>query len=286
MPVTGYRTEIRNPLPQVRTLGVAAATYLPMDFVSVQERPRWGMHGVQLPTFGCPVPQGFGEPDELCDYTVTAREPNVDLNDADGCAEFNPFEVYFQLEHKFVQSYTRDELMTYLRAYAQLHRSRIIAREALTGTLTAAGPSLAGEADAVTGVDSSIKGALAAVEDGLAARIGNGVGMIHLSPGLFTLLGGSFDVTDTEIRTKTGHLVVVDAGYVGIAPGGGAPTAGEAWIYGSGPVYLEATPTRYNGQDAEAFELTTNTGVIHFEETAVVAFEPCTVVAAMGSTKS
>jgi hypothetical protein len=286
MPVTGTRIEVRNPLPDVRTRGTAVATYLPMGFATPQTAPRWAGHGVTIPTNLCEVPVGRGEPDDICDYTVTARDPNLAIPGSSDCVEFNPFEVYHQLEHWFVQDYTRDELVQYVRDYFALWQSHIIAREALTGGLTSTSPALATEADVVTGLDTSATGALAAVEDGLAARIGNGEGFVHLTPGLFTLLGKSIVDSGDGYRTRTGHRVVVDSGYVGIAAGGGASSAGEATVYGSGPVYLAVTQPRFNGQDAESFVLADNTGVIHVEHAAVLAFEPCTVVAAVASSHS
>jgi hypothetical protein len=272
MPASGTRIVTNNPIPNVRVRATALATYQPMDWVTPGGPPRWVHGGTQIVSMGCHQLEGRGEPDEMCDYEVTSYDPNLDLPDGD-CVDFNSFEIHAQLEHKFVQSYTREELREYITAYSLLHRSRIVAKEAMTGYLTSANPSLISEADTITGLDTTVLGALAAVEDGLAARIGNGIGMVHMTPGVFSLLRGHF--------TVTGHRVVADAGYTGGAPSTGTVTAGESWIYGSGPIYLETTPVTDNGDtDASAFELTTNTGVIDIHQYAVLAFEPCSVVAA------
>lgn len=283
MAVTGTRIETRTPLPEVRRRATALTTYLPMGWLSEQNPPRWVMSGASISTMGCQQLEGNGEPDDICDYTVTERDPNLTLpgdSEPGDCIEFNPFEIYTQLEHKLVQGYSREELRQYMDDYALLHRSRIIAKETMTGYLTAANPSLVSVAETVTGLDTTVLGALAAVEDGLAARIGNGVGMIHLTPGIFTLLRGSFVFDDNEVRTITGHRVVADAGYTGGAPSTGTVTSGETWIYGSGPVYLETTMPEWNGDGPAGFELTTNTGILDVLQYAVVAFETCPVVAA------
>jgi hypothetical protein len=149
----------------------------------------------------------------------------------------------------------------------------------MTANLTA-NDSLVSVADEVTGLDLTAVGALAAVEEGLAQRIGNGIGMVHMTPGMLTILKGQLEFDGNEVRTVTGHRVVADAGYAGGAPGAGTVTEGESWIYGSGPVYLETTPVLFNGAIAENYVMSTNTGTIDIQQYGILAFEPCSVVAA------
>jgi hypothetical protein len=276
--VAGTRIEIRNPVPQVRTTATAAATYLPMEQIDDDGRPRWIRAGVALPTWGCPQLEGLGEPADICVPQESAFEPNMTLDDLD-CADFGPFHVRVQLEHKFVQTYSREELVEFLQSFALLHRSRIIAKEAMTANLTS-NDSLVSVADTLTGIDLSAVGALAAVEEGLAQRIGNGIGMVHMTPGMTVLVKGALTADGNDLRTPSGHLVVADAGYAGGAPGAGAVTEGESWIYGSGPVYLETTPLLFNGAIAENYVMSTNTGTIDIQQYGILAFEPCSVVAA------
>lgn len=107
-----------------------------------------------------------------------------------------------------------------------------------TGLDLTAGPTV------VDGTAVNVKVGIAGLEDYLATGSGKpGMrGVIHLTPGLLVLAAGEgvIEFRDGAYRTATGTVVVGDAGHTGqVQPtGGGAPGAGEAWIYATGDVWF------------------------------------------------
>lgn len=105
------------------------------------------------------------------------------------------------------------------------------------------GASLASTAVIVSGTATSLAVAFAMLEDHLGTVLHGGLGVIHLTPGLFTLAVASGLVDADTHKTPTGHDVIGDAGHTGdVAPAaGGAPGAGEKWIYASGDIWYETS---------------------------------------------
>jgi hypothetical protein len=223
-----------------------------------------------------------------CDYTTT--DPAlIDVQPegesaATGCIVFQPFRAEYNVSGLNLAGLPLEEVRRRLEMKRQQWRSAILALEVYNSALVSANPSLRDSATDVTAniIGADAVGALAAVESGLAARLGNGTGMIHLPVGLFTLLanGGGFKITDGEWQTPAGNVVVADAGYPGGAPTDGAVTAGQPWIYGSGPIYFDSTGVVENGEAWQRYNYVEDIHNLYFDEHFVVAFEPCAVVAA------
>jgi len=116
--------------------------------------------------------------------------------------------------------------------------------ELLTGLAVPSNLHLAGATSLPNGttVTSALNG-LAILEQEIA-RSGSG-GLIHLSPGLATVLRSNYVISDERgegvLRTGNGTVVIPGAGYVdGATPEvGGVDASGwEEWIYATGPIDL------------------------------------------------
>jgi hypothetical protein len=286
MSLATLQTEIGVPFPAPRIVGTALAEYFELDL-----DPHWPLAGVTFPAFGCDFPVGEA-PYDLCSATLVDRTVNIDLPDVDdededadtgACVEFKPFTIPLHAEVSVVRGWSEAQLRDWARRKIELVRSAIVAREVLTGALATSEHSFIGEADTVTGLDTTPAGALGAVENGLAAKLGNGLGMIHVTPGLLTdlLSDAAVFMDGGSWKTANGHTVVADAGYTGGAPSTGTVTAGAPWIYGSGPVGYK---TAIEDRGERIVNISRNKLVIVGAEWGVVAFEPCTVVAALVDT--
>jgi hypothetical protein len=287
MTIADMVTEVPAPIPMPRTVGTALAEYMAIPGLD----PHWMLAGVTFPAFGCDLPAGVAALDPC--VVVSAEEAvNIDLPDADdededadtgACVKFTPFQIRAYVEVSTVTGWSQAQLGSFARAKLDLVRSAIVAREVMTGSLTTVGYSFVEEADTVTGIDSSPTGALGAVETALGDKIGNGIGMIHLTQGLLTHLvaeGALLEVAGGGWVTANGHRVVADSGYRGPAPTTGVVTAATPYIYGSGPV-MYATGERLVVEGWENMQWGRNIVGFSSMETAVVAYEPCTVVAAL-----
>lgn len=289
MPTAAFVSLAPAPVPGPRPWATALTTYVSAVGAAFDTGPngaqRW-LGGIKFFPFGCQVLTG-DTVEDFCD-TIEPWEPNLLLpeDDDDSCVVFEPFVINTIIENAPLTGLSDAELDTYAGLYSALARSLILAREVQTGSLTADNPSLVGEADTVTGVDTTAIGALAAVEDALGTKLSGGVGMIHMTPGMLTILnsGGGLQFDGTSYRTATGHLVVADAGYVNAAPSTGAVAAGDAWIYGSGPVFAKLGPVTTFGATGERFDRVHNKVTLRIEQYALAYFEPCSVVAAKAET--
>jgi hypothetical protein len=239
--------------------------------------------GVTFRSEGCLSPDTFPTGD-IC--TPTPRE--IDMDDAQDLEEadtddltFTSFEINGVVRCPVVGGKSDEWLRSWVEDQTRQYRSARLAAQVERGTYTTSGTlNLADSADDVSTTDLTPVGALANIEDALAQRIGSATGMIHLTPGLATRLRGALVFEPGGARTVSGHLVVIDGGYVGASPSTGAAVAGEQWIYGSGEVFYKATGFRYLGTTSELFDRERNVQYAVGQQFAVAAFEPCTVVAA------
>lgn len=160
-------------------------------------------------------------------------------------------------------------------------RSRQVARQVMFGQPVTSNPDFSeGTVATVSTSDTTPIGALAAVENGLATRLNNARGMVHMSPAMFTYLtdGGAIKFRGGQWLTSTGHRVVADAGYVGA---GGQ--AGQDWIFGSGDVHYVTSPLELLGETWENFDHLTerdNRAIARAEQYVLAVFETCPLVKA------
>lgn len=124
------------------------------------------------------------------------------------------------------------------------------------------------------------------LEQHLADTLHGATGVIHLTPGLLAIAGDEVEWRDGAYRTRTGHLVVGDAGHSGTpAPTGQSnASATQAWIYASGPVFYRQGSIKGLDGIAEGNSevyIPRNTNRPLGERFGVVIFDPSTVGAAL-----
>jgi hypothetical protein len=232
---------------------------------------RW-RGGVKFPSLGC---SGIGRiPLEFCaDENITQTEPTR------GVVTFQAFSV---VANESCSANDIDEAWLYERLNERMNAmaSEQIAAELMSGTVTGTSPSLRDSPTVVTTTPSDAKTVMARVEKGLAAKLHNAQGIIHM-PVESLMWGdvtGAVLVAGDRLETKSGNLVAADAGYLGDPPTGTAANAATRWIYGSGPVALQLGPPRNLRMQFPDMSRNIVTGRVIAE--AVVAFDPCAVVAA------
>lgn len=109
------------------------------------------------------------------------------------------------------------------------------------------GNSLANTATVVSATAQKLGTAIALLEDFLASTLHGGLGVIHLTPGLFAVGAGMYYELEGEIwRTATGHAVIGDAGHTGEEPptGQAAPGTDQRWIYASGDIWYATSAVK------------------------------------------
>lgn len=278
MAVNGFEVEVPvQPYPQ-RTVATAASVFRPLEGPRMVENgaQRW-LNGAYWIELGCPTliakPAAEG-----CDEAIVSYSTPTNVEDVgdDNRKVFHAIRAEFALGYSTICGMPRDELQTYVDQAVDLGSSAVLARQVMFGAYDQTMPFLAGEAEDVTTTDTTPAGALAAVEDGLAQLMLNGVGMIHMRPGMLIHLEGKLEKDDGVWRTPTGHEVVADAGYSGI---GAVPN--QQHVYGSPPVHYRWTGampvgTGWDGVD----ELLKNKRTLRVERYMLAMFETCPVVRA------
>jgi hypothetical protein len=178
------------------------------------------------------------------------------------------------------------------RAQRQAERiaSFVAARELWTGELSqldpydlpnggAAGqvnPHLAGvEAGSTLTATGDIMTAVADLEATVAEATLGGPVFLHGSTRLLGRVAQNFERVGNELRTKTGAVVIPDAGYPGTGPDG----TGEDWLYGTGPVVVRLGPVTTDLADASTIDRPINLRQVIAQRMFAVGFDPCTLFA-------
>lgn len=171
--------------------------------------------------------------------------------------------------------------------------SAAVARELMTGELSG-NPSLQNSVDQQVVAATALANVPFVMED-VIATFGNIELAIHMDPGTFTYLAGSWEIEQDDaesaedpnnrpFRTPTGHVVIADAGYKphagdDFAPEGQTTSASSRWIYASPLPRVWLGPERYIGDETANFDRETNKTHVILERSALVAFDLCPVVA-------
>jgi hypothetical protein len=276
---TGLEIPVLAPRPLPRVWGTAIASYPGLvgpefdpDNVNVK---RW-LNGVTFCPFGCDktVGQVFDPCVERV-TTYTRYEPAE--------AIFYPFIAEFAVSYSSLNG-TPEQWDQYILAHSENSRSSRLAEQVERGTYATLNPSLSSEAQVIANGDESLLGAVGAIEDALADVLDGAIGMIHVPASLLSILqvqGGLIRDDTGRFFTATGHVVVGDAGTLGVSPATGDPVAGEIWIYGSGPVFAKIDNLlRYTTPGEDNFNMPRNEYLLDAEQYMLALFEPCSVVAA------
>ena len=130
-----------------------------------------------------------------------------------------------------------------------------------------------GAADPNGGVATGIVPGLADMVTALDAALGGERGIVHVPHFLIPFLQfyGQIDRQGNVLSLNhTDHLLVAGTGYDGSDPDGNV-TAGEPWIYGTGPVGVLVSPTI----NLSSVDWETNTLTVYSENSAAAYFSPC-----------
>lgn len=270
-----------NPPPRVpRPRGTALTSYFELDTSSPSNsgvETRWAFDGVTFVPYACGT--------EVNPLTV---DPCADDGD-----DFINTPMGFETEVTFpafgfeisiqcsLLSMTGDDLRKQLTVLVENELSPIFGEQVYNGIHNPAAPSLASDADILTeaGATNPFE-AVGLVEDGLADRIRDAVGMIHVPPSIMFEIAQSLDFSDGRFHTPTGHIVVADPGYQGGAPTSGTEVGGFRYVYGSSPVHFKYMTPMFYGDDFENWITTHNDQVVRVAGYGIAVWEPCSVVAA------
>lgn len=211
------------PSPRPRTRGRLVDVAMPIpDFASRFSGVEW-----------LPWPGVEDNRDEVLCETVYAKDPR-DLPELQNQPAF----LFWDALTCSTLGISLSTLGRFLNENVTDFLSATLALELESGT-GSGGASLASTADVVTSAAVPLKVAMALLEDHLGSVLHGGLGVIHLTPGLFTLAVSEGLVDGDTHKTPTGHDVIGDAGHTGLVDpaDGGAPGTNEKYIYASGDIW-------------------------------------------------
>ena len=257
---TGMEAVIELPLrKRTRGLLIETADRIPNSV-------RW-LAGVTLRPWGC---SGFVPADaDYCDFESDELD---DFFDVGTNPVFDAFDIY-----NTESCSTLDSDISVLNARVET-RWGVMVSEQVAARLNV--ELAARAAVATTGpINTSIL--IAKAEEQLALTLHGGLGMVHMSPAVLSMVvaEGSVDLRDGQWRTPGGHLVVADAGHTGVQPTGEPPLDGTEWVYTTGAVLFGLGEPRVPTKATEYLDRDTNTNTARIIGTSVVAFDPCSASA-------
>lgn len=262
-------TPVRGVLAAPSTMGLVASADRPPD------TGRWEA--------------GFGWVPERCGYDYQLL-PWCDTSDPDAYTEPVVGAVYYRPPGvRFARqcSTLGGELdVEALRRIAEATTPFVVAKELWTGELgatdswtlsgdTHTNPALAtADATTVTLAATGYGARLAALEYAAAeANKGQQI-MIHLPIMLAGPLAEYVDKVGNNLITRSGNLVVLDAGYPGTGPAGQAAGA-TAWAYATSKVQVRTSPLQIIFDPALTVDRATNTITAWAERVFAATFDPC-----------
>jgi hypothetical protein len=195
------------------------------------------------------------------DYAAGPATPVVD---------YLPWEL--QVEHPCHSTfgYTRADVDAELRRAIDATESFAIARELMAGDLARAART-AGDLDdgqnlalvddptvLAAGVAVSPNRALGLIQQALGEALRGQQAYLHVPREVLPYLTNLVP-SGQLLTTWVGNLVIADAGYPNIAPGGADPADGVGWIYGTGTVVVRRSVAFADGDEVETLDTATNT---------------------------
>jgi hypothetical protein len=274
----GPRFTVSPPPIAARPVGTLMTTLDPTTFAVDGNSSRW-LNGVTFTPIGC---------DPLRRINNDCLPDSKTLDGFDDEVSFDAFVIYdgrecSTLSGQNIQGYVDIRLSAFL---SQQLAAELMAGGArvYSGGSPRVNPSLSSAADVIGTTATSAMDGLYVIENALADVLNGGVGVIHVSPGMLTVLasGGGLQFINGRYQTPTGHFVIGDAGYVGTEPGEfeGDTAADEFWIYGSGLISWTTTEAMPVGTlQHERMDFTRNIDAVIAERAAIFTFDPCAVVA-------
>lgn len=283
--------DIDLPLPQPRSRATLLASIdaLPVTSLADDSNERW-LNGFSWSPNYVRDPK-FGSALDACG-PVDVNGDAMGLSTAFVTAA--GFRVFDGIATSTLNAVDGSRLRAGLEARSVNWLSWAFARQLATGSATGASNNLkaaaAGRAPAGVAYGSAatpLYNAFAILETHLAIKVHNGQGTIHIPPGM---LSNAVDECSLErdgdrFFTPSGHLVVADAGYVGMpAPTGAAASAsGEDWVYATGPVFYRMIAPAFVGGELTQVDITKNDRTMWVEGYGIVLFEPEIATAVLAS---
>ena len=283
----------RHPIPSLgisprsrSTLILNAPMFPPEVLLDSTGAPRW-LAGVTFNQLGC-------DPLARIEAIVCYDEdreltPVKHANPLGDVVSFDTFGIYDGKEHSLLCLEAERTIGDILIRYPSMV-SEQLASELMDGGVRPYDPltpdvnaSLASAASIITGGPYTPSGAMALLEQAAGDVLHGAEATIHMTPrGLSTLT--VFDLADglaaPGYMTAQGHRVIADAGYAGPAPHALEETDGaDEWWYLSGPVFWAMTEATPLGLPSERIDIAHNMDTEIMEAFAIVAFDPCAVVA-------
>lgn len=188
--------------------------------------PHWEHDGVIWESLTCEPVSGIGDGCATDDVTGLPKSfaSNGDFGEAD------TFHVYGSYACGHGGGHTPDYAQQRATEHLQAREEAFVERAIWTGELDNVGFASSAE-EAVSGA-VSIRRAVAALVQWLGTNYGS-QGVIHMTLEAAEV-AASLDVlivVGSQLRTRTGVLVVAGAGYPGTGPAGQDPAAGQTYIY-------------------------------------------------------
>jgi hypothetical protein len=249
-----------------------------VNLLASAETPSGGddwMAGLNWLSDSCPDWQGFNPCAEL------------DENPPEGTTGLvHVVPVGYRVGFECITLSGRDFETERARRQADRIASYVVARELWTGALSDLDPydlPNGGAADqtnpALEDVEAGNQlaavadplGAIAELEAATADALLGGPVFIHGSIATIGRVADHLERVGNELRTKTGAVVIPDAGYPGTGPAG----TGSGWLYGTGPVVVRLGPITSDISPATTTTRTTNRRRVIAERMFGVAFDPC-----------
>jgi len=257
---TGMEAVIELPLrKRTRGLLIETADRIPNSV-------RW-LAGVTLRPWGC---SGFVPADaDYCDFESDELDDFFDVGEN---PVFDAFDIY-----NTESCSTLDSDISVLNARVET-RWGVMVSEQVAARLNL---ELAARATVATTGPINTSILIAKAEEQLALTIHGGLGMVHMSPAVLSMVvaEGSVDLRDGMWLTPGGHVVVADAGHTGIEPTGETLLDGTEWVYTTGAVLFGLGEPRVPTKATEYLDRDTNTNTARIIGTSVVAFDPCSASA-------
>jgi hypothetical protein len=242
---------------------------------------------------------GFAYPNHLCRTTITNVNPidstktsvvHAEVTGKD-IVQYVPF-VIDAADTMSTIGWKVEDLRDRLRKQLELCTQKAVEREFWTGALAQASSwttnqYLAAGNTAVTNITPiagpvAAKTGLAMLEEALGSE-GCGLnGTIHGTRGAISSLivfmerGGEDGDT---LYTPLGNMVIAGSGYTGTSPTGAAPTAGQSWLYATGPVSVRLGDIQIFPDNDDRFNTSINNVEVRAERYAAATWSGCAVYA-------
>ena len=285
MPLSRHPIPSLGISPRTRSTFILNAPMFPPEvLVDASGNPRW-LAGITFNQLGC-------DPLQRIESIVCGEVPpeaEKSANPLGDVVSFDTFAVYDGKENSLRCLESERILGDIIIRYPSMV-SEQLASELMEGGARPYDPlepdvnaSLASSASLITGGPYTPPEAVALLEQAAADLLHGAEATLHLTPRGFSSIT-VFDLSDgiaaPGYMTAQGHRVIADAGYAGPTPYAFDDTDGaDEWWYASGPVFWAMTQATPLGLPSERLDISRNLDTEIMEAFAVVAFDPCAVVA-------